>query len=558
MISTLLALCLVSAPATAALSAGAVAPGPSARAQESSEQLIRDGRALLALGKAGEALPLFEKADSLGGGKLATRMWVLRAWLETGRTNEALDAIDALAKDNKGAEIDYLYGMAFHAVGKQRVTENAGGAIIGMNFADAVTYLKKAVAADAGKYWDAQYALAESAWFTQELDTAGAAAIEAAKVMPKSPQAQYLLGQIAFSQYVAAQGREETKAAAAEHAKRAEAAFQAVEELLKASDLPIDRSFRAQANGKLGNLCCWLKNKDAAVRSFGLALGLDPSTVDIGTVLQSMNAQFEKEGPAAFLAALDAGAANFVTNWGPESNGDATLLWWLGWARLEQAQYEQAELAFAGAVKKWPQYYNAWFYIALSRYSRQDYNGAITAVLRHYEENKDDLVVTVAQNPGRHLAVLDFLIGKCAGERDLEAGMFSEIQALAAPQVSRYWNNAGLFYRDASEGPRRSEDAEERARAMQWCEKAYELYSKALALEPENPAYLNDTAVMLHYYLDRDLERAKEMYKQANARAKVLLERKDLKPDERELYRIAERDSRNNLAKLEKGVKTNG
>jgi len=63
---------------------------------------------------------------------------------------------------------------------------------------------------------------------------------------------------------------------------------------------------------------------------------------------------------------------------------------------------------------------------------------------------------------------------------------------------------------------------------------------------------------MLHYYLDSDLERAKEMYKQANARAKVLLERKDLKPDERELYRIAERDSRNNLAKLEKGIKTNG
>jgi tetratricopeptide (TPR) repeat protein len=93
---------------------------------------------------------------------------------------------------------------------------------------------------------------------------------------------------------------------------------------------------------------------------------------------------------------------------------------------------------------------------------------------------------------------------------------------------------------------------------MQWCEKAYELYSKALALEPENPAYLNDTAVMLHYYLDRELERAKEMYKQANARAKVLLERKDLKPDERELYKIAERDSRNNLAKLEKGIKTNG
>lgn len=553
MIATLLTLCLSCSPVTAA------APACSASLQESAENLIRDGRALLALGRATEALPLFEKADALGGGKLATRMWVLRAWLETGRTNDALDAIDKLSKDNKGSEIDYLYGMAFHAVAKQRIAENAGGAIIGMNFADAVTYLKKAAAADAKLYWDAHYALAESAWFAQDLETAGKAAQDAVAAMPKSPEAQYMLGQIAFSQYVAAAGQEgEAKAAAPEHAKRAEAAFQAVEQLLKSSDVPVDRSFRAQAAGKLGNLYCWLKNRDSAVASFGLALGLDPSAVDIGTMLQSMNAQFEKEGPAAFLAALDAGESGFVANWGVENTGDATLLWWLGWARLEQAQYEQAELAFAGAVKKWPQYYNSWFFIALSRYSRQDYNGAITALLRHYEENKDDLVVTVSQNPGRHLAVLDFLIGKCAGERNLEAGMFSEIQGLASPRTSRYWNNAGLFYRDAAELPRRSENAEERARAMQWCEKAYELYSKALELEPENPAYINDTAVMLHYYLDRDLERAKEMYKQANARAKVLLERKDLKPDERELYKIAERDSRNNLARLEKGIKTNG
>jgi len=558
MISTLLALCLVPAPAISATPIFAAGPGFSARGQESSEQLIRDGRALLALGKASEALPLFEKADALGGGKLATHMWVLRAWLETGRTNAALDAIDALAKDNQGAEIDYLYGMAFHAVAKQRIAENAGGAIIGMNFQDAVGYLKKACAADAGKYWDAQYALAESAWFTQDLDTAGAAAIEAVKVMPKSPQAQYLLGQIAFSQYVAAQGNEASKSAAAEHAKRAEAAFQAVDALLKASELPVDRSFRAQAAGKLGNLHSWLRNKDAAVQSFALALGLDPSTVDLGTVLQSMNAQFGKDGPQAFLAALETGSTAFTATWGADNAGDATLLWWLGWARLEQAQYEGAELAFSGAVKKWPQFYNSWFFIALSRYSRQDYNGAITALLRHYEENKDDLVVTVGQNPSRHLAVLDFLIGKCAGERDLEAGMLSEIQGLAAPEVSRYWNNAGLFYRDAAELPRRSENEEERARAMQWCEKAYEFYSRALALEPENPAYLNDTAVMLHYYLDRDLERAREMYKLANARAKVLLERKDLKPEERELYKIAERDSRNNLARLEKGIKNNG
>jgi hypothetical protein len=61
--------------------------------------------------------------------------------------------------------------------------------------------------------------------------------------------------------------------------------------------------------------------------------------------------------------------------------------------------------------------------------------------------------------------------------------------------------------------------------------------------------------VILHYYLDRDLARAKEMYRKAAARAKEELAKPDLKPDLRELYETALRDSTNNLAKLEKGEK---
>ena len=39
-------------------------------------------------------------------------------------------------------------------------------------------------------------------------------------------------------------------------------------------------------------------------------------------------------------------------------------------------------------------------------------------------------------------------------------------------------------------------------------------YERALELEPQNPNYLNDTAVVLHYYLIRDLDRARALYEE--------------------------------------------
>jgi len=226
---------------------------------------------------------------------------------------------------------------------------------------------------------------------------------------------------------------------------------------------------------------------------------------------------------------------------------------------MEQKQYESAETAFAGAVKKWPEYYNAWFFIGVCRYSHQDWKGAIEAIARHCKENKDDLVATVQQNPARYLSILDFLVGKCAeaGEK-VTAAQFSEVQALASGKDSRYWNNAGLFWRDAGDELRRGKNEKNHKLAMEYYETALKAYERALALEPEHPNYLNDTAVMLHYCLDREPERAKALYQKSYERAQALLEKKDLSPADRELYQIALRDSKNNLAKLEKGIKTQG
>ena len=530
-----------------------------AAAQETPEALVQQGRALLAQNKAAEALPLLERADELSKHALSTRIWVLRAWLQLGRINDALDAIDKLAKTEKGPEIDYLYGMGFWFTAKDRMAQNAGGSIIGMNFADALAFLKKATAADPARFSDAWLPLAESAWYAQDLPQGRAAAEKACAAEPANAAACQLLGQIAFSQYVGARADEARKAEADAHAAAARAAFEKVETLLAGSKETADRVQRAQAHKQLGDLASWAKDRQAAAASYGKALGLDPNVVRLDELYPQIAGSFEKEFAEIFLETMEAAEKTFVATWGEENAGDATLLWWLGWARMDQKQFEAAEKAFTGAAKKWPDYHNAWFFTGVCRYSRQDYAGAVEAIARHDKQNRDDLVATVQQNPVRYLAILDYLVDFCARtEATVEAAKFSEVQALAAGKTSRYWNNAGLFWRDAGDGLRRSRDAADGKLAVQYYEAALKDYEKALALEPEHPNYLNDTAVMLHYCLDREPERAKTLYQKSYERAVALLAKKDLSADDRALYEIALRDSKNNLAKLEKGIKTQG
>jgi len=528
------------------------------RAQETPDALVQQGRALLARNKADQALPLFVRADELGKHALSTHVWVLRCQMQMGKINDTLDAIDKLAKTEKGPDLDYLYGMGFWFIAKDRIAQNAGGSIIGMNFADAVVYLKKATAADGKRYSDAWLPLAESAWYGQDLPGARAAAEQACKAEPQDAPALMMLGQVAFSQYVGVRADEAQKAQADAHLAAAKTAFEKADTLLAPSSEKADRVQRALAQKQLGDIASWTKDKAAAGAAYGRALGIDPDVVKLEQLYSQLAGTFEKESPELFLSMMETAEQTFVATWGAENAGDATLLWWLGWARLDQKQYETAEAAFAGAVKKWPGYANAWFFIGVSRYSRQDYNGAIESIARHLKENRDDLVATVQQNPERYLAILDFLVGKCAEDRQVLAAQFSEVQGLAAGKTSRYWNNAGLFWRDAGDGLMRDKQAPDKKLATQYYESALKNYETALALEPEHPNYLNDTAVMLHYCLDRDLDRAKALYQKAQERATALLEKKDLSPADRELYSIALRDSKNNLVKLEKGIKTQG
>lgn len=516
------------------------------------ESLIQDGRAKLDAGDPAGAQALFDQAAALDGNSPRTRVWVLRGWIAQERINDAYNAIDEFAKANAGLDADYLYGCAFATDARRSIVTGQTGPFTGEKVNDAITYLSRVTSADAARYRDGLLLLCWACWEQKSLDTGLAAAKKACELMPANPESFYQAGRFELGYYQQLSGDKSKKDAAEARWNNAKSALDQAAKLLENDTTPWKRSLFARVEIDLGHALKWKDDTAGATQAYGKAMGLDPSLVNYAQVLGAI-------GEEPFLAAVEAGEKGFVANWGADNPADATLVWWLGWARLRQKQFKEAEDAFALSVKKYPQFTNCWFYIGVCRFSRQDQGGAVDAILKHADLDIDDLVATLQQNADYHLAVLDGLIGFCDGkERKLDAARLCEAQARAKPEEPRYWNNAGLFFRDAGANVAQSSDEAERATAKDLWERSYACYSQALALTPDDPSLLNDTAVMLHYYLDRETERAKEMYKKSTAKAEEQLARKDLSRDLRQLYEIALRDSKNNLSKLERGIKTNG
>jgi hypothetical protein len=524
-------------------------PAREAPAQEGVDALLARGRALLEDGKAGEAQTLFEQAQALDKGSLRTRTWVLRAWIAQGRVNDALDQIDALDKaGQKGPAVDYLYGMAFAQKARGYITEGVSGGIIAMAFTDAVDYLKRATTADPELYRDAFLPLAECAWYAQQLELALAAAQQAAALRPKDPAPALVLGKVAFSQFVALQGDEARKAEADKAWTAAHDAFAKADELLAPAAAPEARAQRVEALQQLGWLAVWRSQGDEAARRFAAAIALDPAALDYPRLRASL-------APEAFVGALEQGQKAYEQAFGADTSGDAGCLWWLGFGRYVLKRYDEAEPAFALALKKQPQFVNSWYYVALSRYFRQDYDGTIAALRAHWGASQDDCVASIRSNQDENLRILDYLIGiKASKARNLDAAFLSELQAAVVPANDRYWNNLGLFLRDEGEGRERSKrklTAEERKEVQDLYERSYAAYLKSLELAPDDPNYLNDAALMLHYHLDRDLDKARAWYAKAAEKAKAELERKELTAEVRDLRQIALRDATNNLKLLD-------
>ncbi len=535
------------------------------------ETMIERGRALLEAGRPDDAESVFLEAARLDGDSLRTRMWVLRAWMDQGKSNDTLDALDALRKGGaSGSEMDYLYGMAFARRAEGYIAQGAAGNASAMNMIDAQAFLARALEADPERYRDAFLPLAKAAWYNQDLPASRSAAEEAVRRAPESAAAWDQLGRTAFSQYVPARGAAD-QAAAAEDAdattaeagrladeaealwKRARDAFEREIELLGKPDEPGQRRALANAAVQLGNLYGWKGEHDAAAAAFETAASWAPSAVDFGQVLGIVGAERLRDALKAAREAFRARARK------PDVRDEATLSWWLGFCAWSSADYALAEEAFTAAVTKWPEFTNSWYYLYRTRYASQRYDEAIAALRKNWELHPEGIVAMVSGDPN-NFPILEYLADRRARAGELEpATLVFRVLAESAPHEAIYWNNLALFLRDRgdalvdprSRGARERASAEDLAEATRLWEESFAAYERALDVEPDNANYLNDAAVLLHYNLRREQDRAREMYQRALAIAEEGLAASP-EPAQRELLEKARREASDNLALLER------
>jgi tetratricopeptide (TPR) repeat protein len=549
---------------TLLLAAACTAPDPGAAADPLDAELaarIEAGRALLDSGSAEEAETLFASAARDEGDSLRTRMWVLRAWMEQGRSNDTLDALDALDRAGaRGPEMDYLYGMAFARRAESYLAQGVTDSSVQMNFLDATDFLDEAVAADAQRFRDAFLPLATSAWYVQETEKARWAADRAVEFYPASPEAWSTRGKIAMTQFMAEEGAASGSEAAERAWSEAARSFRRSVELYGVPGGADRRAALAQAATQLGHAMVWRKKGPEATEAYATAIAVDPQAFDYSRTAELLGGTVRAEDddrPCGFRAALESAVLQQEAAGLAADPGRATLDWWLGWARFVDADWAGSEAAFLASLARAPEYTNAWFYLGLARQYGKDPSGALAAMHAGWDADPAAMVATAA-SAGGALRAFEGLIDWCAREeppRNLDAAFLAEMLAQAMPSEARHWNNLGLFLRD--EGERLEIEAHEKktpepdpALLADLYERAFAAYERALELNPEDPQLVNDTAVMMHYHLGREPEECAAMYRRAIELSDGLLARPDLSSDDRARYETTRGDAETNLKHL--------
>jgi len=528
------------------------------------DNAIRAGRALLDADRAAEAEASFQQAVELDGATLRTRMWVLRAWMDQGQSNDTLKELDALAAGGAGGpDMDYLYGMAFARRAQGQLALGVSDSSILLNFQDALGRLADVVDVDPERYRDAHLLLARAAWECQDFDIAARAAERAIAYYPDQPASHLMLGRVAFARFQLAQNDEPDPAKWSDEARatweRAVSSYRRAAELCR--DPANDRAQRfalTEISTQLGHALCYGRRLDEAADAYATALSWSPEGADFPGLRQwLMPFDGGKEKP--FNRALTLAAQRFAEHYEPGDPRDAALLWWKGWSDYTLQQRDEAEAAFTAVLRKAPEYSNAWFYLALVRFNGKDYPGALEALGSGWEADPAAIVAEVDVDSANTVAKFETLTSWCVQqERFADAALVAEICAEALVTEPRHWNNLGLFLRDEAVRLVRENVADDPTVIEDLLERSLTAYRRAVELKPDDPQILNDTAVVLHYYLGRsfDLTEALELYERASALARAALERTDLSPGERDRYQAALQDAAENLGKLEQKLTT--
>lgn len=528
-----------------------------ARTESEIAARIERGRALLDHGQPAEAEALFAWAAAADHESLRTRMWVLRSWMDQGKSNETLDALDEFDRaGEKGLEMAYLYGMAFARRAEDQLASGVTDSSVHMNFQTATDLLTKAVKADATRFRDAFLPLATSARYVEQIETARWAADHAVEAQADSAESWLMRGRILMIQFTAAEGEEAGGTEAESLWQQAVESFTNSVQRLGPPPGENARARLAMAATQLGHALLWRRRGPEATASYGTAIAAAPEAFEYGRVvefLRGVPVDPTDDRPCGFRAALELGQVGLAER----QEASATLLWWLGWARFVDADWSGSESAFQASLALAPEYTSAWFYIGLTRQYRKDSPGALEAM--HAGWNADPAaMISTAGGAGGALRAFEALLGWCAAQeppRNLDAAFLAEMLSQAMPGEARHWNNVGLFLRD--EGERLEIEAYKNktpepdpALLADYYGRALEAYRRALELTPDDPQLINDTALMLHYHFVSEVGEVEAMYRRALERVDAALSSSDLSEADRTRFEQTKEDIGINLERL--------
>jgi tetratricopeptide (TPR) repeat protein len=540
-------------------------PLVAAQDETSAEELIQRGRHFLDLRQPEAAQPFFQSALDLDDKSFESRLWLLRSWMDQGRSNDTLDALDDLRRaGNEGPQMEYLYGMAFLRRAQGMIAGGVTDSSPRMNFEDAVVRLGRTLEAFPERYPDAYQGVAVAAWFNQDLDRARWASEHAVKLSPKSPRAWLQLGRTAMSQFsstrAAAEAKDWSSITRAHHAR----ALSAFEHAIESLGQPLHDSDRqrllSNAGVQLGHALIWAGRQAESLPAYTIGMSWWPAAVDYGQVqgfLHSAGTPASQVG--MFHQALETASASYHKNFGYEDPRDAGMLWWLGWSRLKAGFPVGSEMAFLESNRKNPEFINCWFYTALARFEAQNFAGGADALAKGWSLDSNIMIDTIMADKETHIWALKQALKELVGKSKFanaatnrRAAMLSRMIAEADPNAGWNWNNLGMFLRDQADamtysGSHLATDSE----ILALHEKSYAAYLRSIELLPDDPGIVNDTAVLLHYYLERDLDKATSMYQRATQLAEKALLQEELGAWEKERLETALRDSIENLRLLQ-------
>jgi len=505
-------------------------PSPDPAPQETPKA---DGWKLLDQGHADEALAAFQLILESDPGRSDLLLGAGRATLHLGDYSRAIRFLSrAIELAPEMYDAHFHRALAFAAQGRELFY---GGEVNdgGMMMEDAANMFSVAAELKAGT----AAPLVERAEILMELgdvEGADAAAEQALKRDARSLRALLVRGDAAFMQFQF----EGSQGAAAGEVKlvwrRALEHYEAANVINTGATGPyLGMAALYEADKK------WNEASEVLMK----ALVLDPE------LLQGYNRLImllgNAEGREKLVSLLETLVEEIENRFPGDNMRKATPYYYAGFAYFLNFEYEASIEAYTASFKCNQDFTTgAVYHIARSHFALNDHEEAARDFFRIINSDPDGFSYFLTndrdwQNVCVALAFLSnhsYDKGSLHMARDLIGGIL-----LVQKNSPIYYNNFAFLCRETS-----------------MYEEAYAAYREALSLEPNNPRTLNDTALILHYHLHRELDYARELYKRAIEEAQAILQSDESSQSVKEDARVALQDATTNLRRLRRGEHRGG